>query len=100
MWQVWITLLIGLWMVLSGLVPGLDASGNYIVTGAILTIFGFWAGRWQGTINGLLGLWIVLSGIVPSLIAPGNLIVVGIVVTVLAIWQRAGGVEEPVPQTY
>jgi hypothetical protein len=89
MWRAWFTFLIGLWMILSGLVPALAVGGNFIVAGALLAIFGFWSRGWQGTINGVIGLWLVLSGILPSLIAPGNAIVTGAVVAVLAIWQTA-----------
>jgi len=87
MWKSWINTIVGLWMVLSGIVTSLAASGNFIVCGIILTVLGFGSRGWRGGLLGVLGLWTIFSGFVPSLTAPANLIVTGGVVTILAIWK-------------
>lgn len=95
MWANWISLVIGIWLFLSGLIPGLQAQGNMIAVGALAIIFGFIAYKsWQGVVNGILGVWIFLSGLWWHLGAPANYIVVGIIMAVAGIW---GGLEHTKP---
>lgn len=94
MWQGWISLILGAWLFISGLIPSLQTPVNYIIAGILAAIFGFWAYRtWQGIVNGILGLWMVLSGLVSSLMLNWNLIIVGIVMAALGIWT---GLSHPI----
>jgi hypothetical protein len=95
MWQSWSNMVIGLWMIFSGIVATLSASGNFIVTGILLAILGFWSRGWKGTLIGLIGLWAIFSGFVPGLIVPANMIITGAVVTVLAIWKASAMTARP-----
>lgn len=98
MWKVWLSLIVAVWMVLAG-VAGVTTGGNFIISGVLLTIFGFLAGGWRGGLIGLLGIWTVVSGFVPSLLTPGNLVVTGLIATILAIWKRVvmGRSVDPTP---
>lgn len=87
MWQGWINLILGIWLIISGIFPALHHPINGVVVGILGMIFGFWAYRtWQGIVDGILGLWILLSGILFHLMTTANLIIVGIVVGVLGLW--------------
>ena len=87
MWQGWVNLILGLWLILSGLVLSLQSSVNMIVVGILAAIFGFWAYKlWQGVVNGILGIWIFLSGIAFNLVNQVNFIVVGIIMGILGVW--------------
>ncbi len=87
MWQGWINMILGLWLILSAFVPSLQSSINMIVAGVLAAIFGFWAYKlWQGVVNGILGIWIFLSGVIFNLIVTVNFIVVGIIMGILGVW--------------
>lgn len=98
MWRVWLSLIVGLWMVLAGVV-GMVTTGNFLISGLLLMIFGFLAGGWRGGLIGILGIWTVASGFIPSLLTSSNLIVAGLVAAILAIWKRVamGRAVEPSP---
>ncbi|MFQ5706370.1 MAG: hypothetical protein ACE5HO_02920 [bacterium] len=90
MWQGWVNGIIGLWLILSGIVgAGLNAPWNYIITGVVVAILGFWMIKvWQSLISGILGLWMIVCGIVgTALMHPANLIIVGVVVAGLSFWE-------------
>ncbi len=95
MWQAWINIAAGLWAFLSGLFIVLSVPANFIITGIVIAIFGFWGvRRWQGIANGILGIWLFISGFSPELSNPMNFLIVGLIVTGLAIWRMfapAGG---------
>ena len=102
MWQSWISLIVGLWMVSSGIVGTLASRGNFVVAGALLAIFGFWSTDWRGVIIGIVGLWGVLSGILPALTGRGNMWISGILAVIFAVWQaiattRQHRLHEPTP---
>ncbi len=92
MWQAWIVLLAGVWALVSSFSLGLVIPANFIVTGIVMAVFGFWSarGNWQGYVNGFLGLWLIFSGFIPALIEPLNLLIVGIASAVLALWHVFG----------
>lgn len=89
MWKSWVNTVVGIWMVISGLIAGLISSGNFIISGIIVTILGFASGGWRGMTIGVLGLWAILSGFLPSLITPVNMLVTGLLVAILAAWKGA-----------
>ncbi len=88
MWQAWVNFILGLWLIVSGIVPSLNTNINFIIVGILIAILGFWTFKqWQGIVNGILGLWILISAFITGLMINWNLIIVGIVVAILAIWQ-------------
>ena len=94
MWQGWISLILGLWLILSGLISSLQHPINLFITGVLAAVFGFWAYRhWQCIVNGVLGLWLILSGFITTLIHPLNFIIVGLVMGALGLWV---GLSHPV----
>ncbi len=91
MWQAWVNVVLGIWMLISGFVPSLQTSINLIIVGLIIAIMGFTTYKtWQGIVNGILGLWLFVSGAIINLMAPANLIIVGLVVALIALWEALG----------
>ncbi len=100
MFQSWINGILGLWMILTGFISGVQTSVNFIVVGAVIAILGFWGARkWQNDVSAVLGLWFVLSGIITSLISPVNSIIVGIIVAALSFWAATTSGEEMMHKT-
>ncbi len=88
MWQGWVNLILGIWLIISGFVSSLQTPANLIVVGILATVFGFWAYKmWQGIANGILGLWTLLSGLVFHLLNPTNFIIVGLLMGVFGAWE-------------
>lgn len=98
MWQAWINVIMGAWLIIAGIIPVLRADVSMFIPGIIAIIFGFWgageAKSWQGTVNGIIGIWLALSGIFFSLALAWNFIIFGAVILCLAAW-NAG--EHPHP---
>ncbi len=90
MWQAWLNIAVGIWLIICAFVPALWTPASMIVPGVVSFVFGFWGGgmesSWQGYVNGVIGTWLFLSGIWFMLYEPWNFFLSGIVVTVLAIW--------------
>ena len=93
MWQGWISGIIGLWLIVSGIIgKGLEAQWNYLIAGIVLAVLGAWTYKhWQSILTGLGGIWLIISGLVASLMAPVNLIIVGLIVAVLGFWESLVG---------
>ncbi|MBD3315093.1 MAG: hypothetical protein GF344_04845 [Chitinivibrionales bacterium] len=91
MWQAWVNIAAGIWAVISGFSMTLVNPTNFLITGAVMAVFGFWAPRrrWQGIVNGVIGLWLIISAFIAGLVTPQNLIISGLVVAVLAGWRVA-----------
>jgi hypothetical protein len=88
MWQGWINLVLGVWLIISGLVSSLQTPANLIITGILVAVFGFWTYKdWLGDIIGVLGLWSLLSGIWFSLFSPANFLIVGVLIGGLGFWE-------------
>jgi len=88
MWQGWINLVLGVWLILSGFISPLQTPANLIIVGILAAICGFWGAKnWKGRINGILGLWIFLSGSVFNLAFSWNFIISGILLSILGIWR-------------
>ncbi|MFZ0455461.1 MAG: hypothetical protein WCE54_13670 [Ignavibacteriaceae bacterium] len=98
MWQGWIDLAVGIWLIVSGFITALRTPASMLVAGAVAIVFGFWgasrANSWQGTINGIIGIWLFLSAIWFSLIVPWNFFVFGVAIAILAIWNIAQNPEQ------
>lgn len=100
MWQSWINLVTGLWLILCGLVPSLQSPGTIIIPSIIVVIFGFWSTAqiksWEETINGIIGIWLFISGVWLALWVPWNFIILGGIITVLSIVNL---IDHPSPST-
>ncbi|MEJ2634297.1 MAG: SPW repeat protein [Calditrichia bacterium] len=87
MWASWMSFIIGIWLFVSGWIPGLEGEVNMIIAGALAFMFGFIAYKtWQGVINGLLGAWIFVSGIWFGLDNPANYLIIGVAMAILGLW--------------
>ena len=90
MWQGWIDLAAGIWLIICGFIPLLRTPVSMLVGGAVVFIFGFWGASrnnsWQGTINGIIGAWLFLSAIWFNLVVTWNFFIFGAVIAILAIW--------------
>ncbi len=95
MWQGWVNVVLGIWMLISGFVPSLQTPVNLIIVGLLIAVMGFTAYKtWQGIVNGILGLWLFVSGAIIHLMAPANFIIVGLVVALIALWEALGQTRE------
>jgi len=95
MWKGWSTVILGIWLIISGLIAGLQEPANLLIIGILAIVFGFWDYKmWQGILNGVLGLWMFISGISISLITPTNILTIGIIMVISSMWslsqQRRG----------
>jgi len=96
MWQGWINLILGLWVLVSGLIGTLQGLISLIIYGVAIAILGFWgAKKWQGIVMGIIGVWLVISGIFYSTLGmPWNYIVFGLITAALGIWTALEKKEE------
>jgi len=95
MWQGWINLILGAWLIISAFVPSLQTPANLIIVGILAAVFGFWTYKnWQGDIAGILGIWMFLSGIWWNLLSPANFIIVGLLLGICSVWE---GLVHPKP---
>lgn len=103
MWQGWIDLAAGMWLIVCSFVPALQSPASMIVGGVAAIIFGFWGASrvhsWQGTVNGLIGVWLFLSAVAFFLVVPWNFFASGIVIGVLAIWNIAQNPMQTIAHT-
>ena len=87
MWYSWISFVLGIWFIISGIIPALQGNWNMIILGLVAAVFGFISYRtWQGIVNGIIGLWFFLSAIWFHLVLPWNFIILGVIMAALAIW--------------
>lgn len=86
MWQGWISFIPGLWLIISGIISGIQGPGNMIIVGIITVILGFFLQRrWEGIINGILGIWLCLCAFIPGLITSPNFFITGILIVFISI---------------
>lgn len=102
-WQDWISVLIGIWLLVSPWVVGYEgaqmaASWNAWILGVAIVVFSAIAvsmpQAWEEVINLLLGIWMVLSSWiigVTSRAAQTNAVIVGLLVILFAILAVAMG---------
>jgi hypothetical protein len=90
MWQGWINVMTGLWVLSCGFFFDLRSFPNLWAPGAVILIFGLWAGKrgnsWQGFFNAIIGIWLILSGIAFNLNTTWNYIISGALISIIAIW--------------
>ena len=94
MWQDWLNFLLGLWMVISGFLPGVVHNKsvslwNDLIVGVLVLIFGAWVAskKWPEWINVILGIWLIIAAFIPSVVtAAANNIIVGILIAIFGIW--------------
>ena len=88
MWQGWTNLVLGIWLIFSGLIGVLQTPANLIITGILVTVFGFRNYKdWLGDAAGILGLWALLSGLWFNLLSPANFLITGVLITGLGFWE-------------
>jgi len=92
MYQGWIKLIIGVWLIISGLISYLMSPVNMMITGFIVAVCCFESYRlWQAMAIGSLGLWLFMSGISHQLmhthlVSPINFFCVGILLSALGTY--------------
>ena len=87
MWQNWTNIVLGIWLILSGISLPLVTEGNLVITGALIFIIGLLTLRYfNGMIMVVLGFWMVISGIIISLATPANFIINGALILLFSVW--------------
>ncbi len=87
----WIKLIMGLWLILSGLVSPLVSPINMIIIGFIAGVCCFRSYKlWQAFATGILGLWLFMCGLsftymYTHLVTPVNFIIVGTLIALLGL---------------
>jgi len=82
----WISLLLGTWLIISGLISGLQVPINLVLPGMAIAFLGMYLLKgWEGLVNSLIGIWIFICGFVPGLITKQNILVLGIVVSIMSL---------------
>ena len=88
MWQGWVNLLLGVWLLLSGLIPALQTPENLIISGLLVAVLGFWSYKnWLGDTSGVLGLWALFSGSWLNLFSPSNFLITGVLIGSCGFWE-------------
>jgi len=97
MWQGWISFILGIWLIISGLIPALQYPINLVFIGVLSVIFGFWGIKlWSEVMNAILGIWIIASAFVYNMIIPQNFLVIGIAMGIFGIWSGLSRPDEEV----
>ncbi len=98
MWQDWVNVILGIWLIIAGFIPSITASKgaslwNDLIVGIIVLILAAWVAksRWPEWINVILGIWLIIAAFIPSIVASksGNMwndIIVGILIVIFGIW--------------
>jgi hypothetical protein len=86
MWQSWISLVLGIWLIISGLIVGLQGSFSMVIIGLLAVIVSFFFLKgWEGVLNGILGVWLIICGFIHGLITTQNYLVVGILISIISL---------------
>lgn len=86
MWQGWLNLLLGLWLIISGLLTALQGPANMVIVGVLAVFIGFFLVRkWEGVAIGILGIWVLICGFITGFITTHNLLVTGIVISLISM---------------
>ena len=107
MWQGVVKLIIGAWLIISGLIAALQSPLNLLIVGFVTAVCCFQSAKiWQATVTGILGIWLFISGLSyfvlgsgHGLIAAWNFLIIGIIILVLGIWLLVKPSKESVTQT-
>lgn len=87
----WIKLILGMWLIISGLISYLTSPINMMIAGFAASLCCFASYKlWQAVVTGSLGLWLFLCGlsyhfIHTHLVTPINFFIVGIMVSALGL---------------
>jgi len=90
-----ISLVAGLWLILSAFFMSLGFSSNEFVVGILVALFGVieWASSestmWVSWVNGILGAWLIVAPFFLGTVMMGavwNSVILGIIVLGVAIW--------------
>jgi len=88
MWQGWVSLIIGMWLILSGLFSGLQVPFNMVFFGILAVIVGFFLLRgWEGVFTGAFGIWLIISGFISGFITAQNFVVIGILISIISLFK-------------
>lgn len=105
MWQFWVTLIVGLWLLLGPGIAGIniakgDYEAGYLLAGIVSFVLGLWVLvgpvktllKVFSVIIGIAGIWLGISAFISGLQGIANAIIVGIVLIVFGFW---GAVTKP-----
>ncbi|MBN2364617.1 MAG: hypothetical protein EH225_00570 [Calditrichaeota bacterium] len=92
MWQGRVKLIIGVWLIISGLVLSLQSPWNLLITGFIIAICCFKSYKlWEASVTGILGLWLFISGLSTllmgghALVSSWNFLITGLLIAIIGI---------------
>ncbi len=90
MWTARLSLIIGLWLIVSGFVNDFRNPSLMIAIGLVVLILGLMGfisvKSWEGILNFFVGVWLVLCGSWFNFFMPWNFFVTGGIVFVFAVW--------------
>jgi len=99
MWQGWIILIVGLWLLLGAGIMDVKVAKDgyeigYLLSGIVAFVFGLWAFlqplkgllKIFSGIIGIAGIWLGLSAFISGLHGLANAVILGIILIVLGFW--------------
>ena len=90
MWQSWINLIDGIWLILCGFITALRTPASMIVGGAVAIVLGYWSAvsskDWKRAVNGTIGIWLFLSGLWFNLDVRWNFLIFGVALLLISLW--------------
>ncbi|HHE38578.1 hypothetical protein B1H10_01240 [candidate division KSB1 bacterium 4484_188] len=94
MWHGRIKLVLGLWLVLSGVFSSFQSPINMMIVGFLAGVCCFRSYKlWQAAATGIIGLWLFLCGLsylfssmVVHLMTPENFIISGVLLSIFGLW--------------
>ena len=92
MWESWLNLGLGVWLLSIGLRQH-TSPGALLVVGTVATIFGLWIATTRNHVAGaltlLLGVWLYVAAVVTPFAGPRRYLVAGIALALSALWDLA-----------
>lgn len=86
MWHGWLNLLLGLWLIISGLIITLQGPANMFIVGVLVIYTGFFlVKKWEGVAIGILGIWVLICVYITGFITTHNLLFTGIVISLISM---------------
>lgn len=91
----WISLVVGMWLMISAFLFGVGFSSGIFIIGALVTAFSLIelasleSVAWVSWINGILGIWLMISPFIAvssQIGALWNSIVMGLILIVVSVW--------------
>ncbi len=94
MWQDWLNLILGLWLIVAGFIPALNTAAgrlwDYLIVGVLVLIFSAWVAkqRWPEWFNLILAIWLIIAAFIPwtGAAVMANSIIVGILIAIFGLW--------------